>query len=296
MFRKVFIGVDGTSHGRDAIALATVLAEPGASLTLVHVQPGATPAGTADLDLDARDPTYYAAGRDESHRLLEVEREATGVDAELVTVAGPAVGPALHALAEREGADLLVVGACKHRLAGRILIGDDTRASVHGATCPVGIAPNGYSAEAAPPATIGVGFEFPGGHEALEEARSLAGRHGSKVVALDVAAAEAIGGHVSPPGGASIKTGDGDGGADCAGAASGLPRKTLAEFADQVDLLVIGSRNEGLVRRAILGSTSGRMARHLHHPMLVMPHQAVRHAAPSGIAAGGDDAGFDAGP
>ncbi|HWH10959.1 MAG TPA: universal stress protein [Solirubrobacteraceae bacterium] len=160
MFRNVFIGVDGTSHGRDAIALATVLAEPGARFTLVHVQPGAIPANVPQVDLRAADPTYYAGGREESHELLEAERAAAGVEADLITVPGPSVGPALHDVAEHWHADLLVVGACKHGRAGRILIGDDTRASVRGARCPVGVAPAGYAADPRPPTTIGVGFDF----------------------------------------------------------------------------------------------------------------------------------------
>jgi nucleotide-binding universal stress UspA family protein len=248
MFGNVFIGVDGSSHGRDAIALATVLAAPGARLTLVHIQAGSTPGGGEPPERYVADPTYYAAGRDESERLLEAEREAMGVAAaELATVPGPAVGPALHALAEQEGADLLVVGACKHRLAARILIGDDTRASVSGATCPVGIAPAGYATNAAPPATIGVGFDSSAeSPAALEAARELAARHGAKLVVLDTPAAEPIG--------------------------------ELAEFADHVDLLVLASPNEGLLRRVVFGSTSLRLARHVHHPMLVMPHVPIDDA------------------
>jgi nucleotide-binding universal stress UspA family protein len=248
MFGNVFIGVDGSSHGRDAIALAVVLAAPAARLTLVHVQAGATPGGVGPSDRYAADPTYYAAGRDESQQLLEAEREAMGVTAaELVTVPGPAVGPALHALAEQRGADLLVVGACKHRLAGRILIGDDTRASVSGATCPVGIAPTAYATIAAPPATIGVGYDFSSENPAaLETARALAARHGSQLVALDTPPAEAAG--------------------------------ELAEFADRVDLLVLASPSRELLRRAVFGSASVRLARHAHHPMLLMPHVPVEHA------------------
>ncbi|HEY5196294.1 MAG TPA: universal stress protein [Solirubrobacteraceae bacterium] len=291
MFRNVFIGVDGTSHGRDAIALATVLAEPGARLTLVHVQPGATPAAAAGVDRSLVDPTYYAAGRGESDQLLEAEREATVVSAELVTVPGPSVGPALHAIAEQEQADLLVVGACKHRLAGRILIGDDTRASVNGATCPVGIAPDGYAAAAAPPATIGVGFDFSEeSRAALEAARDLAVRHRSKIIALDVVAAEPVGEYLSPFGEDPLDVLErhrarAEGGLAAieevdARAVTGVPCKTLAEFADHVDLLVVGSRTQSRLRRVMFGSTSLRLARHVHHPMLVMPHATIGHARP----------------
>jgi len=256
MFRNVFIGVDGTSHGRDAIALATVLAAPGARLTLAHVQPGATPLEPADQDLYGGDPTYYSPGRGESLELLEAERAATGVDAELVTVPGPKVGPALHSLAEEERADLLVVGACKHRLAGRILIGDDTRGSVNGATCPVAIAPAGYAATGGPPSTIGVGSTEES-RAALTAARDLAARHGSKIIPLDVDGQPAAGG--PPP------------------AVAGSP--------DHVDLLVIDSPAHGPLRRLMFTGTSLRLARHGHSPMIVIP----RGLADGGEAAAGED-------
>jgi nucleotide-binding universal stress UspA family protein len=295
MFRNVLIGVDGTSHGRDAIALATVLAEPGARLTLVHVQPGAVPASAAQADPGAADPraadpTYYAAGRGESQQLLETERDASGVDAALVTVPGPAVGPALHAVADEQSADLLVVGACKHRLAGRMLIGDDTRASVKGAGCPVAIAPNGYAADPRPPATIGVGVDLSEeSRAALEAARQVAARCGSSLIALDVVAAAPIAENRMPSGTNPVELpleisdrqwGEAEGqvgeieNAD-GRVVVGAPYKTLAEFADAVDLLVVGSGSHGLVRHLIFGSMSLRLARHAHHPILVIPHAAI---------------------
>jgi nucleotide-binding universal stress UspA family protein len=290
MFRSVLIGVDGTSHGRDAIALAGLLAEPGGRLTLAHVQPGALPASVARAESHMVDPTYYAAGRDESRQLLERERTATGVDAALVTVPGPAVGPALHALAAEQSADLLVVGACKHRLAGRILIGDDTRASVMGATCPVAIAPHGFAVDARPPATIGVGFDLSAeSRVALEVARDLAARHAANVIALDVVPVEPIVEYLRPlvaePDGPPVEilTRHRARFAEQLGeienvearAVTGVPYRALAEFADAVDLLVVGSRSQGLVRRLVFGSMSLRLARHTHHAMLVIPRAAI---------------------
>ena len=40
MFKNVLVGVDGKSNGRDAIALARRLTDPGAKVTLVHVHAG----------------------------------------------------------------------------------------------------------------------------------------------------------------------------------------------------------------------------------------------------------------
>jgi nucleotide-binding universal stress UspA family protein len=295
MFRNVLIGVDGTSHGRDAIALATVLAAPSARLTLVHVQPGAAPADIAQVDFHPADPTFYAAGHDESQRLLEREREAAGVDAALITVPGPSVGPALHAVAEEQCADLLVVGACKHGLAARILIGDDARATVKGATCAVAIAPTGYAAEPLAPATIGVGFDFSAESDAaVEAARDIAAAHASNVIALDVVAAEPIAEYLTPFGAEPVElpieilarhraeaAKQIDELDDVEGrVVTGARYRTLAEFARGVDLLVVGSRSHGLLRRLVFGSTSLRLARHTHHPIVILPRASINSAPP----------------
>jgi nucleotide-binding universal stress UspA family protein len=147
-FRKVIVGIDGTAHGRGALALALALAEPGARLTLAHVHPGAIPGTSAEAALYAADPTYTTAARECSQRLLELERDTAAIDAELVTLAHPTVGPALRGLARDQAADLLVVGASRHGLAGRILYGDDAHATITGACCPVAIAPRDFNSTA----------------------------------------------------------------------------------------------------------------------------------------------------
>jgi nucleotide-binding universal stress UspA family protein len=48
---------------------------------------------------------------------------------------------------------------------------------------------------------------------------------------------------------------------------------------EDVDLLVIGSRGYGPMRRALLGSTSIPLVRHANHPLIVFPRGA---GAPSG--------------
>jgi len=71
MFRNVFIGVDGKPGGRDAIALARRLGEPGARFTLAHVYGGAmTPGRYASAAFDDAD------AHADSERLLAAEREA----------------------------------------------------------------------------------------------------------------------------------------------------------------------------------------------------------------------------
>jgi nucleotide-binding universal stress UspA family protein len=137
MFGNVLVGVDGRSGGRDALALAGQLAEPGARITLVNVYGDTWTIGRGGALL-------LAIHRADSEQMLERERESAGVDAELLSSPAGAVGPALCELAERHQADLLVIGSCRRGRVGRTVMGDDTRACLSGAPCTVAVAPRGY--------------------------------------------------------------------------------------------------------------------------------------------------------
>ncbi|MGH2881901.1 MAG: universal stress protein [Solirubrobacteraceae bacterium] len=67
----------------------------------------------------------------------------------------------------------------------------------------------------------------------------------------------------------------------------GPPADALQAFGDQVDLLVVGSRGHGTLRRLLLGSKSAHLARNARCPLLVLPHGRARRR-PRG-AAGRDD-------
>ena len=277
MFRNVVIGVDGRPAGRDAVALAKMLGEPGARFTLAHVYGGALmPGRPASVAFDAD-------ARADSERLLETERETAGIDAEVISVCAPSVGRGLHGLAETHAADLLVVGSHSRGLAGRVLVGDDTRASLNGASCAVAIAPRGYVAVAPAGgfATVGVGYDFSAESQAaLAAARELAARDHSRIRALYVVSLPTWGYMAPMPGNwGDIVEEDRKAAAERvsslegveATAVYGLPGEELAAFGDSVDLLVVGSRNYGPMRRLILGSTSNGLARHARSPLLVLP-------------------------
>ena len=51
----------------------------------------------------------------------------------------------------------------------------------------------------------------------------------------------------------------------------GLAGEELAAFGEHVDLLVVGSRGYGPVRRLVLGSTSEYLERHARCSLLVLP-------------------------
>jgi nucleotide-binding universal stress UspA family protein len=281
MFRNVFIGVDGSPTGRDAIALASALAEPDARLTLAHVHPGTlTPHRATNLE-------FEATMRADAQRLLEAEREATGVGAELISISAPSVGRGLHALAEEHAADLLVVGSTGRGLAGRVLVGDDTRESLNGAPCAVAVAPVGYVARPGGFSKIGVGYDFSGESKAaLGVARALAGRDRAKLSALHVVALPTAGYMAPMPAtwgeileedreAAQKKVSSLEGVE--ALAVYGSPGEELAVFGSSLDLLVVGSRSYGPIRRLVFGSTSSRLARHARCPLLVLPRAATVH-------------------
>jgi hypothetical protein len=50
----------------------------------------------------------------------------------------------------------------------------------------------------------------------------------------------------------------------------GLAGEELAAFGDQLDLLVVGSRGYGPVKRLVLGSTSDHLERHARCSLLVL--------------------------
>ena len=51
----------------------------------------------------------------------------------------------------------------------------------------------------------------------------------------------------------------------------GLATEELAQFGDEVDILVVGSRGYGPVKRLVLGSTSEYLQRHARCSLLVLP-------------------------
>jgi nucleotide-binding universal stress UspA family protein len=275
MFENVLVGVDGRPNGRDAIVLARLLSDGDGKLTLAHVRSGrlhpshAIPSGTLD---DER------RGSDE---LLERERAEAGMAAELVSVVAPSPGRGLHEQAEELGADLLVVGSTSRGPLGRAMLGDDTRGALNGAPCAVAIASAGYSEHPVPIAKIGVAYnDSPESKMALALARKLAEQLRAAVRVLEVVSIPtyAYAGLVPLAIGDNIDSMLAEANARLAElpdveaqAVYGLTGEELAEFGDEVDMLVAGSRGYGPVKRLVLGSTSEYLERHARCSLLVLP-------------------------
>ena len=278
MFKNVLVGVDGRPGGRDAIALASHLAEPNGELTLAYVHTGLVPTSQAVRFGIADEERASAAG------LLENERAAA--DVKLVSVEARSAGRGLHELAEARRADLLVVGSCHRGAWGRAMLGDDTRGALNGAPCAVAIAPLGYAASSSSLGQIGVAYDdSPESVAALEAARALAASTGAVVKALKVVeiSSFAYAGALAPVAGIGIQSMVDEANErmqelpDVQGrAVYGLSGEELARFGDEVDLLVVGSRGYGPIKRLVLGSTSEFLERHAHCALLALPRAAVK--------------------
>jgi nucleotide-binding universal stress UspA family protein len=231
-------------------------------------------------------PGLVREEREDSHKLLERERTAADVKAELVSIVSMSPGRGLHEQAEEQNADLLVVGSCSHGAFGRAMLGDDTRDALNGAPCTVAIAPRGYAEDPHLIAKVGVAYNAsPESKAALVIAQELAAPTSATVHALEVISIPtyAYTGLMTPPIGESIEViiqeamGRMKELSDVEGnAVYGLAGEELAAFGDQVDILVVGSRSYGPVKRLVLGSTSAHLQRHARCSLLVLPRIATR--------------------
>jgi len=288
MFENVLVGVDGRSGGRDAVALARHLLAPGGKLTLAHIRSGELRPSHAVT------PGLLGEERDDSARLLEAERAAAEVDAKLIGIVATSAGRGLHQQAEEQQADLIVVGTCRRGLFGRAMLGDHTRAALNGAPCAVAVAAAGYAERGTPLAKIGVGYDDSSeSRAALATALELAAPTDAEVHAIEVVSlpSYAYTGMVAPVLGPSIQEmlqearGRMKALPDAIGhAAYGLTGEEIAAFGEQMDVLVVGSRGYGPVKRMMLGSTSDYLERHARCSLVVIPRVSVSHGERPGEA------------
>jgi nucleotide-binding universal stress UspA family protein len=116
--------------------------------------------------------------RHERERLVaRAEAAFSGQDrVDFRTVASPSAAGALHTEAERERAQIVVVGSSHRGTMGRMLLGTVTQEVLDATPCAVAVAPPGLAANREIHfSRIGVGFDdTPAAHDALAVAHSFA--------------------------------------------------------------------------------------------------------------------------
>jgi nucleotide-binding universal stress UspA family protein len=292
MYRRIIVGFDGSEGGEDAVVLARLLADRnGAELVVAGVVPNpaarrflAAAVGGAERDVEA----------DVTARVTRAAAEARARP-EVVASGSPAHG--LHDLAQQLEADAVVIGSSASRAkAGHVRAGRTALQLLSGSPAAVALAPAGYRYDH--PALRVLGVAIDGSEQSLEALRSaVALADGATLRLMSVAVA-------TNPVGPFLGYGSwGYGLQELAEAAfdnarhhleqavaevptelrpqtvvldGHVPTELRAEAEKGVDLLCLGSRAFGPLRRVLLGSVSASVVRDAPCPVLVVPRVAVR--------------------
>lgn len=224
----------------------------------------------------------------------------TGGVLELASIDSGSPARALQEMARTDSVDFIVVGSSHRGKAGTVLAGTTGIQLLHGAPCPVSVAPRGLAdAGQWRPVRIGVAYDgSPEAHAALDLARSLA--HRPRAMIKVIAVAEAAGTpqeSVDPEAFALASRVHArqwlEGATDAlrdeftvaTQMEAGRPGPELLAVSDELDLLVLGSHGYGPARRAVLGSIASYLIEHCRCPLLVTPRGARVSADTRGIAA-----------
>jgi nucleotide-binding universal stress UspA family protein len=296
MYRKIVVGYDGSERAKDALALAAQLRAGDGVVIAGCVYPATGPGKGKQLE-----PILADAARE---TLAEARKQYDAEWLSLQPVLGHSTAHGLHVLTEKDEADLVVVGSSHRGDVGRVLAGSTGERLLNGSPCPVAVAPKGFASDARAPGVIGVAFD--GSQEAaaaLHEGAALAGElHGTLKLVTVVSPLEVF------TDDARYHPHHSDAEIEhyrreefrrmLEDAAEPVPDELraetvlveghpAAEIVDEagkgIDLLVMGSRNYGPIRRVMVGSTAIAVMRRSPCPVIVIPRGA---ATPSADAAG----------
>jgi nucleotide-binding universal stress UspA family protein len=282
MSKTILVGVDQHSTARDAVVLGAALAAAtGAELAVAHVYPLDPMADAMALGAPAANPLH-----DEAQEI--VAQSTVGIIPEPRRIVAPSrsVAAGLHLQAVGEGAEIIVVGSSHRGTIGRAALGTHATRVVQGAPCAVAIAPRGLAQHGARLRTIAVALD--GSDEAADAlgfARRLAAATTADLRLVTVLPpqiaewgryryvpnqfgyeerarkeAERVLTVARPAEETEIRTGS--------------VAAALIDVSREVDLLVMGSRSYGPVRRVLLGGVSDVVIRSSDCPVLVMPRSA----------------------
>lgn len=287
---EIIVGVDGSPRAEDALSFANRLAAAtGANLALLAAfAPGDRPSRPARNAL--RDHASETTGQKLMRMRGLVDRESVTMHA----IADRSPARALHALAERNDAALIVVGSTHRGRVGRVLAGSTADRLLHRAPCPVAIVPIDYrERNQEHMRDIGVGYD--GSEEsraALNGASEIARRLGAQLrvvrvfdASWDATPALMASGHGYV---AVHRLLERRAREDLERLVAGLPEATVAEAvfppgrparelvaqSEGVDLLVVGARGHGPLRAVLSGGVSRIVIRDAACPAIVVPRGA----------------------
>ena len=268
LWRELVVGFDDSDRGSDALLLAARLARAtGARLRLLRF---------AGRKLGRDHETLVDEVRESAERILT----GTGVGAAAVEVEpGDPVDGFRRLTATGEGR-CVVLGSTHRAGFGRILPGSVADRALPGATCMIAVAPRGLAAgdpdlDRSDLLVLAAGFDGrPESRAALAAAESLALGAGATLRVIAVSAEGMTKAALSQLDD-QLQDAVRDLPAEIRALPvrpRGIPAEELVGQAEQgVDLLVLGSRGEGMLRRLALGTTTGELMRSAPCPLLLVP-------------------------
>jgi nucleotide-binding universal stress UspA family protein len=281
MFSTIVVGCDGSAHGIAAARFAAALARrfgsrivvAGAYLHTPHVRLD----GSALEELARADAALGAAAG--------AAAADDTADVRAIVASGATAAAALHDVARSEHADLLGVGTSERRRIAGTQPGSVTEQVLRHSPCPVAVVPPddnppvfrriGVAMDDRAPAREALATAVALAEELREEAEAIVLLHaelpepqfirpGMQMPAVVPAASTpewliALAGALDAPVPVELLTE--------VGGAAGM----VAARSERVDLVVMGSRDRGAVRRLVMGSVSTYVVRNARCPVVVVP-------------------------
>jgi nucleotide-binding universal stress UspA family protein len=167
---KVIVSYDGTNNEDDAVALGRLLQQAGAEVALAYVRHTHEP-----------EPGREVLAQHEAEQLLQRGAELLGSpDAPRHVVSDRSTPEGLRALAEREGAEVIVFCSDSHTAPRHVTVGNSAQRLLDGGRFAVAIASDGLAGREARIARIAV-TEDPTDPSAQRTAQALADAFGASV-------------------------------------------------------------------------------------------------------------------
>ena len=282
MFERIVAGFDGSDGGRDAVAMASELAERfDAELVVASVVP--EPYAKTVIPALPSDALVWMS--DEARTSAGAVASEVGAEVEVRSSLSPARG--LSKVVEDLGADLLVIGSTGGT-PGRVRGGHIARSLMSGGPCTVAIAPLGWrdgsrrldrigvaiagSPESEEALRIGTGLSEGGSLKAIAVATPLDSALGKLVMLgpkeLDEISREVARGHLDE---AMSLMPDESTVAERRVPEGAAAEQLRRESEEGLDLLLLGSRSYGPVRRVLLGSVTSDLVGDAGCALMVSP-------------------------